>query len=93
MQAGVYLGKDNIQVRDWPEPKLDAGEVLVRVRYAGICGSDMLIHRGKHPRVVPPRVLGHEIFGSVAEADSRQRRELPNLWRARACPLSSQNQY
>jgi (R,R)-butanediol dehydrogenase/meso-butanediol dehydrogenase/diacetyl reductase len=71
MKAGVYLGKEDIQVRDWPEPKLEAGEVLVRVRYAGICGSDMLIHRGKHPRVVPPRVLGHEIFGSVAEADSR----------------------
>ncbi|MGA2628672.1 MAG: alcohol dehydrogenase catalytic domain-containing protein [Terriglobia bacterium] len=71
MKAGVYLGKEDIRVQDWPEPKLEAGEVLVRVRYAGICGSDMLIHRGKHPRVVPPRVLGHEIFGSVAEADSR----------------------
>ncbi len=67
MKAGVYLGKENIQVQDWPEPKLEAGEVLVRVRYAGICGTDMLIHSGKHPRVVPPRVLGHEVFGSVAE--------------------------
>jgi 2-desacetyl-2-hydroxyethyl bacteriochlorophyllide A dehydrogenase len=70
MKAGVYLGKEDIQVQDWPEPKLEAGEVLVRVRYAGICGTDMLIHRGKHPRVVPPRVLGHEISGSVVEADS-----------------------
>ncbi len=70
MQAGIYLGKDEIQVRDWPEPKLDPNEVLVRVRYAGICGTDMLIFAGKHPRVVPPRVLGHEIFGSVVEAHS-----------------------
>jgi len=68
MQAGVYMGKENIQVREWPEPKLEVGEVLVRVRYAGICGTDMLIHSGNHPRVGPPRVLGHEIFGSVAEA-------------------------
>lgn len=71
MKAGVYLGKENIQVQDWPEPNLEAGEVLVRVRYAGICGTDMLIHSGKHPRVVAPRVLGHEIFGSVAEASSQ----------------------
>jgi len=49
-------------------PELAAGEVLVRVRYAGICGTDVLIRSGKHPRVLPPRVLGHEIFGSVAEA-------------------------
>ena len=70
MKAGVYLGKEDIQARDWPEPKLEAGEVLVRVRFAGICGTDMLIHSGKHPRVVPPRVLGHEIFGVVAESSS-----------------------
>jgi len=68
MQAGVYLGKETIQVKDWPVPKLATGEVLVRVRYAGICGTDLLIHSGKHPRVVPPRVLGHEIFGTVADA-------------------------
>lgn len=68
MKAGVYIGKENIQVQDWQEPRLEAGEVLVRVRYAGICGTDMLIYSGKHPRVVAPRVLGHEIFGKVAES-------------------------
>ncbi len=68
MQAGVYLGKENIEVREWPMPELSAGEILVRVRYAGICGTDMMIYSGKHPRVVPPRVLGHEVFGSVVEA-------------------------
>ena len=68
MQAAVYHGKENIQVQDWPDPELASGEVLVRVRYAGICGTDMMIYSGKHPRAVPPRVLGHEIFGSIEEA-------------------------
>ncbi len=68
MKAGVYLGKEDIQVRDWPEPKLGEGDVLLKVRYSGICGTDMLIYSGKHPRVVPPRVLGHEIFGTVVES-------------------------
>ena len=67
MQAAVYHGKENIRVQDWPDPELSSGEILVRVRYAGICGSDMMIYSGKHPRAAPPRVLGHEVFGSVAE--------------------------
>lgn len=67
MQAAVYHGKENIQVQDWPDPELASGEILVRVRYAGICGTDMMIYSGKHPRAVPPRVLGHEIFGSIEE--------------------------
>jgi (R,R)-butanediol dehydrogenase/meso-butanediol dehydrogenase/diacetyl reductase len=68
MRAGVYRGPDTIKLEDWPVPQLASGEVLVKVRYAGICGTDILIRRGKHPRVVAPRVLGHEIFGAVAEA-------------------------
>jgi len=75
MQAGVYSGVENLKLQEWPKPELDAGEVLVKVRYAGICGTDMMIHAGMHPRVVPPRVLGHEIFGAVVEtraaADSK----------------------
>jgi (R,R)-butanediol dehydrogenase/meso-butanediol dehydrogenase/diacetyl reductase len=67
MQAAVYQGKETIQVQDWPDPDLSSGEVLVQVRYAGICGTDMMIYSGKHPRAVPPRILGHEIFGSISE--------------------------
>lgn len=70
MQAGVYNGVENLKLQEWPKPELNPGEVLVKVRYAGICGTDMMIHAGKHPRVVPPRVLGHEIFGSVVEANA-----------------------
>jgi 2-desacetyl-2-hydroxyethyl bacteriochlorophyllide A dehydrogenase len=68
MRAGVYLEKEKVAVQDWPQPEPGPGEVLVRVRYAGICGTDLMVYSGKHPRVVPPRVLGHEVFGAVAEA-------------------------
>ncbi|HEX5413483.1 MAG TPA: alcohol dehydrogenase catalytic domain-containing protein [Terriglobia bacterium] len=67
MQAGVYSGVEKLTLQEWPKPELNSGEMLVKVRYAGICGTDMMIHAGKHPRVVPPRVLGHEIFGTVVE--------------------------
>ncbi len=75
MKVGAYLGKEDVRVQDWPVPETTAGEVLIKVRYAGICGTDMLIHSGKHPRVVPPRVLGHEVFGTVAETTASDGKE------------------
>lgn len=49
--------------RALPEP--GAGELRVRVRYAGICGSDVHILHGDNPFVVYPRVIGHEFVGMV----------------------------
>ena len=46
-------------------PNRGAGEVRVRVRYAGICGSDLHIFHGKNPFVVYPRVIGHEFVGRI----------------------------
>lgn len=65
MRAVVYYGKENIQVKDWPAPEPAEGKVVVRVGYAGICGTDMAIYAGMHPRVTPPLVPGHEIFGRI----------------------------
>ncbi len=55
----------SIQERDIPKP--GAGEVLVRIRAAGICGSDFHAYQGHHPVVTFPRVLGHEMAGEVVE--------------------------
>ena len=46
-----------------PIPEL--GEVLVRVRRAGICGSDMHILHGSNPFARYPRIIGHEFAGEV----------------------------
>jgi len=51
-----------------PRPQRGAGEVLVRVRRVGICGTDMHIFRGTQPYLNYPRVMGHELSGEVAEA-------------------------
>ena len=49
--------------RSTPQPQ--AGEVRVRVRFAGICGSDIHIFHGKNPFVSYPRVIGHEFVGRI----------------------------
>lgn len=50
-------------------PERQPGEVLLRVRRVGICGTDMHIYRGTQPYLAYPRVMGHELAGEVAQAD------------------------
>jgi 2-desacetyl-2-hydroxyethyl bacteriochlorophyllide A dehydrogenase len=67
MKAAVWHGKGNIAIesRDLPEPS--PGEVLLRIRTAGICGTDLTIYQGKFDprRSVPPLVPGHEMCGLI----------------------------
>ncbi len=48
-----------------PTPEPAEGEVRVRVRFAGICGSDLHIFHGKNPFATYPRIVGHEFVGHV----------------------------
>ncbi|UIF85899.1 Zn-dependent oxidoreductase [Cupriavidus sp. UYPR2.512] len=48
-----------------PTPEPAEGEVRVRVRFAGICGSDLHIFHGKNPFATYPRIVGHEFVGRV----------------------------
>lgn len=64
----VRPGQLRLERRDRPERR--AGEVLVRVRRVGICGTDMHIFSGNQPFLQYPRVIGHEFAGTVEEADA-----------------------
>ncbi|HWG20028.1 MAG TPA: zinc-binding alcohol dehydrogenase family protein [Terracidiphilus sp.] len=48
------------------------GEVLLRVRKIGLCGSDLNSYRGRNPLVTYPRIPGHEIAATVAELNPRR---------------------
>lgn len=68
MKAAKIYGAKNIRVEESEIPALDAGKVLVKVDYAGICGSDMHEYlAGTFPIRTQP-VLGHEFSGTVIEA-------------------------
>ena len=53
-------------VRDIPAPVPAEGEVLVRVRHVGLCGSDLNTFKGMNPLAKLPRIPGHEIGGEIA---------------------------
>lgn len=60
----------NLQALEQPLPARAAGEVLLRVKRVGVCGTDLHIFTGNQPYLAYPRVMGHELSGVVEEADA-----------------------
>lgn len=67
MSSVVYHGSNQIQVQQQSRPVPPEGWALVKVRYSGICGTDLNIYVGAHPRAKGPLVLGHEVSGHLVE--------------------------
>jgi 2-desacetyl-2-hydroxyethyl bacteriochlorophyllide A dehydrogenase len=65
MKALVWYGDKELRFEDAPAPNPGAGEVVLEVELAGICGSDLHGYRGHPGPRVPPLVLGHEVVGRV----------------------------
>jgi L-iditol 2-dehydrogenase len=72
MTAAVLHGREDLKVEQVAIPALDRDEVLVRVKVALTCGTDLKVwKRGYHQRmIVPPAVFGHELSGIVAAVGS-----------------------
>jgi threonine dehydrogenase-like Zn-dependent dehydrogenase len=68
MRQATVVGDHEVQVENAPDPQPGPGEVLVRARFVGLCGSDVHIFEGLHPGVVRPVVLGHECTGVVVHS-------------------------
>lgn len=54
-------------VKQIPKPIIGENEVLIKVRCAGVCGSDLHVYRGAHAFRKPPVILGHEMSGVIEE--------------------------
>ena len=68
MQALLYTQSYDLEVREVEGPRPGAGEVLLRVEAAGICGSDLHGVASRSPRRKPPLIMGHELTGEVVAA-------------------------
>jgi len=66
MKAIVYKGPEKLYLENIEKPRINKGEALIKVSYAGICGTDVHIFEGKY-RTVPPMVIGHEFSGEIVE--------------------------
>lgn len=68
MRQAVLVNDREFAIRDTNEPPYAPGEVLIRVSCVGVCGSDLHVYSGRHPKVRSPVVLGHECAGTVCWA-------------------------
>lgn len=65
MKAAVYKGERRLEVEDVPTPTAGAGEVVIRVRYCAICGTD--VHAFMYDVAPPGTVMGHEYCGTITQ--------------------------
>jgi 2-desacetyl-2-hydroxyethyl bacteriochlorophyllide A dehydrogenase len=64
----VYLeAPKNAFIKDIDEPLCPKGYAKLRVRVAGVCGSDVSAYKGTSPMCTYPRIIGHEIVGEIVE--------------------------
>ena len=69
MKALVLQRPGNAAIEAVPEPIVGRGDVLLKVRMVGFCGSDLNSFRGLNPLVSYPRILGHEVSATVIQGD------------------------
>jgi 2-desacetyl-2-hydroxyethyl bacteriochlorophyllide A dehydrogenase len=70
MKSIIYTGPQTLKYVDVPKPKIKANEVLLKIKSAGICGTDLHIYNGGMD-LPTPVTMGHEFSGVVAEVGSQ----------------------
>jgi len=87
MKAGVLYAPHDLRVEDRPDPQFGDDDLLIEVRYNGLCGTDATEY-AKGPMMVPlntrhpnsghlgPTILGHEFIGTVVDAGSNVRHRI-----------------
>ncbi|MCC6442719.1 MAG: zinc-binding dehydrogenase [Armatimonadetes bacterium] len=96
MKAVRLLGRRQVALQDYPDPRPQDGQALVRIRASALCGSEMHAYRGDHALDGNP---GHEPSGVVVDA-SRSRRwrdgdrvGIHAVWGCGACPWCTRGIY
>ena len=67
MQALVWTAPEKMEMQQQPDPSPTADEVVIRVAFAGICGSELSGFLGHNALRTPPLVMGHEFAGEIVE--------------------------
>ena len=73
MKAARLFGKEDLRVVEVPVPEIHDSEVLLKVKSAAICGTDIRMYKNgvDHITEAAPRTLGHEIAGTIEKVGSK----------------------
>src|SRR4051812_36523503 len=71
MKANCWYGKQDMRVREVPDPKiLNPHDAIVKITSTAICGSDLHLYGGFVPAMEKGDIVGHEFMGEVVEIGS-----------------------
>ena len=76
MKSLVMPEYEKLELVETELPECEDEVAIVKVAYAGICGSDMHIIAGENPKAKPPLIMGHEMCGTVYAIKSKRRTDL-----------------
>ena len=76
MLQQVMTAPKEIRFDTVPVPQPGKGQVLVKIKRIGICGSDIHVYHGKHPYTSYPVTQGHEVSGQIVELGEGAREDL-----------------
>jgi 2-desacetyl-2-hydroxyethyl bacteriochlorophyllide A dehydrogenase len=79
MQALVWEGPRQMNLREMAEPQPASHEVLIKVIYSGICGSELGGYLGHNSLRKPPLIMGHEFSGEIVALGSQASENNPAL--------------
>lgn len=65
MKAAVYHGTNDIRIEEHATPEKRSDNIIIKVICCLICGTDLKIWQVGNPKVIPPRILGHELIGEI----------------------------
>ena len=72
MKAAIVRKHGEINVEEAPIPEIQEGEALIKVKYNGICGSDLHVMAEEHKTAALPVIMGHEFVGELADFKSKE---------------------
>ncbi len=89
MKALIYDGK-RVSLKDVPKPEIKNSQMLIHIKSAGICGTDLAIAKGYLPTPTPI-ILGHEFSGEIVEVG----KDLDSSWIGKrvTCEINSNIDY
>lgn len=85
MKVGVYYSNKDIRIEEKPIPEISDGEVLMKTKACGICGTDLLEW---YRKTKAPIILGHEATGEIVESKSSNHKKGERIFASHHIPCN-----
>jgi L-iditol 2-dehydrogenase len=71
MKAAVYYGQKDIKVEEVPDLQQKNDNMIAKVLYCAICGTDLKSYTAGSPKIIPPKIIGHEMVGRITHVGDK----------------------